>query len=84
MHSYYTRIARHFFSLKATRRKHLLHLAISSILGVVTFLLVPYMASRIIESLEKVDYGSAFTYIALFLASATIYLMCRHYNFWEY
>lgn len=84
MHSYYTRITKHFFVLKATRRKHLLHLAISSILGVVTFLLVPYMASRIIESLERVDYGSAFTYIALFLASATVYLMCRHYNFWAY
>ncbi|MBQ3470392.1 ABC transporter ATP-binding protein [Candidatus Saccharibacteria bacterium] len=81
---YYTRILRHFIALKATRRRHLAHLAVSALSGVLSYLLVPFVASRIINSLENSDFSLAFAYIALFLATATFYLICRHYNYWAY
>ena len=59
-HSYYIRIVQRFFALKATNPKNIAHMVLSAILRVSTYLLVPFMASKIIGALEIGDENKAF------------------------
>lgn len=60
------------------------HLIVSMVLRVVSFMIVPFAASRIIADLEVQDYDHVYLSIALFVLSALIYILCHHYNFWSY
>ncbi len=81
---YYAKFIKHFFGLKVTRKKYLVHLALSAILRTLVFLLIPLMASEIIEGLEEQNYQYAFISIGLFLLSAVAYLFLHRYNYWAY
>ena len=81
---YYARLFRHFVSMRVANKKDIAHLVFSALLKVLSFLLIPLMASKIVGSLEKQDFNSAMVYIILFAASAIFYLTCHHYNFWAY
>ena len=81
---YYSLLFKHFVSMRATTRKNMAHLIFSALLKVFSFLLIPFMASKIVGCLEKQDFNGALIYIMLFAASAIVYLMCHHYNFWAY
>lgn len=83
-HAYYATFVKHFFGLKATKKKYIAHLIISAILRTLAFLVVPLMASEIVEGLEKQDYQYAFISTGLFLASAILYIFCHRYNYWAY
>lgn len=80
--NYYGRLFKHFVELKVTSKKNVTHLIFSALLKVFTFLLIPFMAARIVDSVEGQDFEGALTYILLFATSAIIYLVCHHYNFW--
>ena len=82
--AYYAAFVKHFFGLGVVKKKYLAHLAISATLRTLVFLVVPLMASEIVEGLEKQDYQYAFVSIGLFLISAVVYLFCRRYNYWAY
>lgn len=84
MFSYYYRILRHFFGLKATSKKWMHHLIISSFARVFTFLIIPLTVSEMVDRLTDSDYTGALAYLIFFLLSAIIYLVCRHYNYWAY
>ena len=81
---YYGKLLRHFSELKTTKTKNLAHLVTSALLKVLTFLLIPLMASKIISSLQQEDYNSTLINIMLFAIVAIIYVSCHHYNFWAY
>ena len=82
MFSYYYRVLRHFFELKATSKKWLIHLIVSALLRVGAFLLVPFAVSEIVNQLSLENYPGAFIALGFFFLSAVIYLLLRHYNFW--
>lgn len=81
---YYLEFTRHFFALKVTKKKYIAHLAISAALRTATLLLIPPMASEIVKGLEDRNYQYAFVFIGLFMASATLYILCHRYNYWAY
>lgn len=82
--AYYMTFIKHFFGLGVVKKKYLAHLAISATLRTLAFLMVPLMASEIVEGLEDQDYKYAFISIGLFLFSAIAYLFCYRYNYWAY
>ncbi len=81
---YYFMFIKHFFGLRVTKRKYLVHLAVSAALRTLAFLVVPFMASEVIEGLEKQDFEYTFFAIGMFLLSAVVYLFCHRYNYWAY
>lgn len=82
--TYYGKLLCHFIELKAMHRKNIVHLITSAILRTLVFLLIPFMASKIIGAIEIRDFDSAVVYILLFAASAIFYVVCHHYNYWAY
>ena len=82
--TYYGKLLRHFIELKAIQSKSLAHLILSAILKVLTFLLIPLMASKIISGLQQNDHSLTLLYIFLFSVCAIVYVSCHHYNFWAY
>ncbi|MBR3414693.1 ABC transporter ATP-binding protein [Candidatus Saccharibacteria bacterium] len=84
MFSYYYRILKHFFNLKATSKKYLSHLIFSALLRTLSFLLIPFAVSEIINQLSLENYSGAFVALAFFFGASVFYLLCRHYNYWAY
>ncbi|MBQ9029358.1 ABC transporter ATP-binding protein [Candidatus Saccharibacteria bacterium] len=84
MFTYYYRIIKHFFSLKCTSPKWLIHLFVSATMRISAFLLIPFTASLIVDNLANENYARAYWSLALFFLSSILYLLCRHYNYWAY
>lgn len=84
MFSYYFRILKHFFGLKCINKKWIFHIALASLLQVLSFLIIPFAVSEIVNHLSENDYPGAFWSLAFFIFSAGFHLTCRHYNYWAY
>ena len=82
MLSYYFRILRHFLSLKCISKKWTFHLALASLLRVLSFLVIPVAVSEIINHLSNNDYTGAFWSLAFFVLAASVHLACRRYDHW--
>lgn len=84
MFRYYYRILKHFFELKCVNKKCMAHLIISEMIKILSFLLIPFAASEIIDHLTIEDYTGAYWSLLFFFGSSILYLLCRHYNYWAY
>lgn len=84
MFRYYYRILKHFFELRCIDKKCMAHLITSSLLKVLSFLLIPFTTSEIINHLAGEDFTGAYWSLLFFFASALLFLVCRHYNYWAY
>ena len=84
MFRYYSRILKHFFGLKCLNKICTAHLVISAILRTLAFLLIPFAASEIVNHLVEEDFTGVYWSLLFFLGSATLFLVCRHYNYWAY
>lgn len=73
-----------YFSLGANNKKNLIHLFISAFLRSVSILLIPFMASKIIEYITQYDLRMTLVSTMLFLSVSCLYVLCHHYNFVAY
>ncbi len=80
----YYKIIKRYFSLGANNKKCLFHLFLSAFLRSITLLALPFIASKIIDSLTSKNYLLAFYQVLLFLVSSLIYVLCHHYNYVAY
>lgn len=80
----FLKVIRRFFSLKATSPRLLFHLFFSAALRTVTFLILPFVASQIVDFAENSEWQRAFLEVGIFALSAAVYITCHHYNYWAY
>lgn len=80
----YTKTIHKFFKLGATNKILLTHLLLSATLRTATFLILPFIASEIVNYATVADYHTALIYVGVFGATAFGYIICRHYNHWAY
>lgn len=80
----YYNIIKKYFLLGANNKKCLFHLFLSAFLRSISLLALPFIASKIVDSLTSKDYLLAFYQVILFLLSSLIYVLCHHYNYVSY
>ena len=80
----FSKVIKRFFSLGATNKILLFHLIFSATLRTLTFLLLPYIASRIVDFATDQDWPRAFCEVGIFAIAALVYVACHHYNYWSY
>lgn len=80
---YYDMIKK-YFSLGANSKKYLFRLFLSAILRSLSFLLIPFMAAKIVEYATASNYEIAGVYVIIFLICSLFYVLCKHYNFVSY
>lgn len=80
----YYLIVKKYFKLGANNKKLLFHLFISALLRSLSLLLIPYMASKVVEYATIGDYKTTLTCSLLFLIVSLIYVACHHYNYVAY
>lgn len=80
----YYLIVKKYFKLGANNKKLLFHLFISALLRSLSLLLIPYMASKVVEYATIGDYKTTLTFSLLFLIVSLIYVACHHYNYVAY
>ncbi len=84
MFRFYYNIIKKFFALKATTPLLMFHLFFSSFLTAITFLIGPYVASRIIDYITISDWTHALYAIGVFTVVSFSYVTAHHYNYWSY
>ncbi len=84
MFNYYYRILKKFFSLGATTPILMFHLFFSAALTTLSFLAIPFLASRIIDYVTAQEWQSAIYTAVTFLIATFIYVSAHHYNYWAY
>ena len=72
---YYDMIKK-YFSLGANSKKYLFHLFLSAILRSLSFLLIPFMAAKIVEYATASNYEIAGVYVITFLICSLFYVRC--------
>ena len=77
----YFLIVKKYFSLGANSKKCLFHLFFSSFLRSASFLLIPFMAAKIVEYATAGDYKMAGMSAIIFLGCSLFYVLCHHYNY---
>ena len=80
----YYLIVKKYFKLGANNKRLLFHLFISALLRSLSLLLIPYMASKVVEYATIGDYKTTLTFSLLFLIVSLIYVACHHYNYVAY
>ncbi|MCH5167094.1 MAG: ABC transporter ATP-binding protein [Erysipelotrichales bacterium] len=80
----YYLLVKKYFSLGANNKKLLFHLFLSALLRSISILLIPLMASKIIEYVTAYDLRLTLVSTLLFLSSSALYVLCHHYNFVSY
>lgn len=80
----YYLIIKKYFSLGANNKKCLFHLFFSAFLRSISFLLIPFVAAKIVEYATNSDYKIAGIYAIVFLGCSLFYVLCHHYNFVAY
>ncbi|MBS7020446.1 MAG: ABC transporter ATP-binding protein [Firmicutes bacterium] len=80
----YWNLVKKYFTLGASNKKLLFHLFFSSLVKVTSFLLIPFMASKIVSFATNQDLYQTLMYSFYFLICSFIYIMCHHYNFVAY
>ena len=78
------KVVRRFFDLKAVNGVLLFHLFFSAALRTASFLILPYLASRIVEYATDADWANAFLMVGIFAVTAFAYVAFHHYNYWSY
>ncbi|MDO4611692.1 MAG: ABC transporter ATP-binding protein, partial [Candidatus Saccharibacteria bacterium] len=73
-----------YFKLGANNKKLLAHLFISSALRNSWYLIIPFIASEIVEYAQNGDFNAAIGWSVAFLIAGIIYLLLWHYNFVAY
>ena len=84
MFRYYYQIIKKFFSLKASTPILLFHLFLSASLTTASFLIIPYIASRIIDYVTEGDWNTAIFATFTFFVCTLAYVLSHHYNYWAY
>lgn len=80
----YYLIVKKYFSLGANNKKLLAHLFVSALLRSISILLIPLMASMIIENVTAYDLRMSLVSTFLFLSASALYVLCHHYNYVSY
>lgn len=80
----YYMIVKRYFKLGANNKKLLAHLFISSALRNSWYLIIPFIASEIVEYAQNGDFNAAIGWSVAFLIAGIIYLLLWHYNFVAY
>lgn len=77
-------IVKKYFALKADSKKRLIELFITSFLARTTLLLLPFIASMIVDAVTVKNYEQAFYYVALFAISALLSTTFHRFNYDAY
>ncbi len=80
----YYLIVKKYFSLGANNKKYLFYLFFTSFLRSSSFLLIPFVASKIVEYATNSDYKTMLICIFVFLGCSLFYVLCHHYNYVAY
>lgn len=80
----YFTVVKKYFRLGANNKKLLFHLFFSSFLKVTSFLMIPFMASKIVLYATNQEIYQTLHYAFYFLIFSFIYVMCHHYNYVAY
>ena len=80
----YYSIVKKFFGLGANNKKMLFHLFFSAFLRSISFLLIPFAASKIVEYATNSDFDTTIIWIILFLIISLLYVLFHHYNYVAY
>ena len=78
------KVVRRFFSLGATDKVLLFHLFFSSTMRTLSVLILPYVASRIVDFATEQDWQRAFLEVGIFALSAIVCVAMDYYNHWAY
>ena len=80
----YYLIAKKYFSLKVSDKKLLFHLFFSNLLRSVSLLLIPFVASKVVEFATIKDYKLTLICSIIFLLVSLVYVLFHHYNYVAY
>ena len=80
----YYLIAKKYFSLKVSDKKLLFHLFFSNLLRSVSLLLIPFVASKVVEFATIKDYKLTLICSIIFLLVSLLYVLFHHYNYVAY
>lgn len=80
----YYLIIKKFFSLGANNKKYLFNLFFSSFIKSASFLLIPFVAAKIVKYATINDYKTTGIYILLFLICSLIHVIFHRYNYKAY
>lgn len=77
-------IVKKYFALKADSKKRLIELFITSFLSRTTLLILPFIASKIVDAVTIKNYEQAFCYVGLFALSAIVATTFHRFNYDAY
>ncbi len=80
----YYNIVKKYFKLGANSKKYLLFLGLSGIFRSMTLLLIPFIASKIIDAVTIKDYVLAYKDVGAFLIFSLLYVFFHHCNYVAY
>ena len=80
----YYLIAKKYFSLKVSDKKLLFHLFFSNLLRSFSLLLIPFVASKVVEFATIKDYKLTLICSIIFLLVSLVYVLFHHYNYVAY
>jgi len=82
MFNYYFRIIKRFLKLEVVPKKYFVRQLLANLFSIIAMFFIPFMASRIINSVDNGDFHLAYINVFLFFMIAVAYIILHHYKYW--